>query len=319
MTPEKTAAEPSTAERELFVSRVIDAPLERVWKAWTDPEELLQWWGPYGFTDRSVERSFQAGGIWRHVMIGPDGVEYPNLSRYEEITPMERIVYAHGGGTKGKAGVSFRQTVTFKAVGKGKTEISLRGVFQTKEARDQAVRDYGAVEGGRQTLARLASLCEGGFVLSRLVSAPRDRVWKAWTDPRELGRWFGPKGFETVKADLDFRAGGSYHYGIKGPDGKVMWGLWRIREVAAPSKLVFVQSFSDEERRLTRHPMAPVWPLETFSIIEFQDLGGKTLVTINWLPVNATGAERKAFVDARPGMNGGWGGTFDRLDAYLAG
>lgn len=315
-TLKKTQAE-SSADRELLVSRVIDAPVARVWKAWTDPEELARWWGPYGFSGKTHERTFAPGGRWRHTMVGPDGVEYPNLSRYEEIVPLERIVYAHGGGTKGRAGVSFQQTVTFKDLGNGKTEIVLRGVFATKAARDQAVKDYGAVEGGRQTLARLAALCEGGFVFSRLVAAGRDRVWKAWTDPRELARWFGPKGFETVKADLDFRADGSYHYGIKGPDGKTMWGLWRFREIAAPSKLVFVQSFSDEKRGLTRHPMAPVWPLENLSTIEFQEFGLKTLVTVSWTPLNATEIERKTFVDARPSMVGGWTGTFERLDAFL--
>lgn len=112
-------------------------------------------------------------------------------------------------------------------------------------------------------------------------------------------------------------ADSAFLYGIRGPDGKAMWGLWKLREIAAPSKLVFVQSFSDEKRGLTRHPMAPSWPLETLSTIELQELGAKTLVTITWVPLGASEAERKAFVAARPSMTGGWAGTFERLDAFL--
>jgi uncharacterized protein YndB with AHSA1/START domain len=306
----------SDSDREIVVTRLIDAPIARVWRAWTDPVEVVRWWGPHGFTTDADNREFKPGGFWRHTMIGPDGTRYPNEARFEEIVEMERIVYSHGGGKSDGPGVRFRSTVTFKDRG-GMTELTMRGVFDTAAMREHAVKEYGAIEGGKQTLSRLAAHVQGEFVASRLFQAPRERVWKAWSDPAELGRWFGPKGFETILAKLDFRAGGTYHYGIKG-NGVEMWGKWVFREIERPAKLLFVQSFSDKDGGLGVHPLAPTWPTQTLSTILLQDFGPKTLVTVYWAPLDATEAEIKTFRDNMAGMNEGWGGTFARLDAHLA-
>jgi uncharacterized protein YndB with AHSA1/START domain len=316
MSPKKIAAETKT-EHEIVITRVFDFPRERVFDAWADPKQVVQWWGPYGFKTGSDQRDFKAGGVWRHTMIGPDGARYPTLARFEEIVKPERIVYTNAGGKEGGRGVSMRSTATFKDLG-GKTELTLRMVFDTAAARDIVVKDYGAIEGGKQTLARLASHLAGEFVLSRLVDAPRERVWAAWTEPERMQRWFGPKGVETVSAKMELRPGGVYHYGMRTPDGKDMWGKWIFREISAPERLVFVSSFSDANQGVTRHPLSASWPLETLSTVLFQDLGGKTLITLTWAPLNATEAERKTFDAGRDGMNQGWGGTFERLDAYMA-
>jgi uncharacterized protein YndB with AHSA1/START domain len=305
----------SPTDRELVVSRVINAPVARVWRAWTDPAEVAKWWGPYGFTTDTTEREFTVGGTWRHTMIGPDGTAYPNLARFEEIVPMERIVYTNGGGDGDGPGVHFRATVTFKDLG-GKTEITLRSVFDTAAMRETAATKYGALEGGRQTLSRLAAVTQNEFVISRLVSAPRARVWQAWTNPNELAAWFGPKGFETIRANLDFRIGGTYHYGIIG-GGVTMWGKWVFQEIDPPARLKVLQSFSDEQGGLGRHPLAPTWPAQMMATIELQDFGSKTLVTILWSPFEATDAERQTFADGMTSMNQGWSGTFERLEQHL--
>jgi uncharacterized protein YndB with AHSA1/START domain len=306
----------SDADREIVITRLIDAPLARVWRAWTDPAEIVRWWGPHGFTTDANRREFKPGGVWKHTMIGPDGTRYPNEAKFEEIVEMERIVYSHGGGKEDGPGVRFRSTVTFKDLG-GRTELTMRGVFDTAAMREHAVKEFGAIEGGKQTLSRLAAHVQGEFVASRLFQAPRERVWKAWTDPAELGKWFGPKGFETIHANLDFRPGGTYHYGIKG-NGVEMWGKWVFREIDRPAKLLFVQSFSDKDGGLGVHPLAPTWPKQTLSTIHFQDFGPKTLVTVYWAPLDATEPEIKTFRDSMAGMNEGWGGTFARLDVHLA-
>ena len=226
-----------SSDREIVITRLIDAPLERVWRAWADPKEIVQWWGPHGFSNETERREFKAGGHWKHVMIGPDGGRYPNMANYEEIVEKERIVYTNGGGREGSGdGAHFRAVITFKAVGK-KTEITLRSIFDTPGERDHVVKTYNAIEGGNQTLSRMAAHIAGNFVASRLVDAPRERVWRAWTEPSELRQWFGPKDFETFHAKLDFRPGGTYHYGIKG-NGVEMWGKWTIRVIEKPSKLV---------------------------------------------------------------------------------
>ena len=145
----------SAADRELVIVRLVDAPIARVWRAWSDPSEIVKWWGPHGFSNETVERDFRPGGSWKHTMIGPDGGRYPNLAKYEEIVEGKHIVYTNGGGREhSHDGVHFRAHVTFKAVGQ-KTEITMRSVFPTAEMRDRVVKTYNAIEGGNQTLGRL--------------------------------------------------------------------------------------------------------------------------------------------------------------------
>jgi uncharacterized protein YndB with AHSA1/START domain len=305
-----------TPANEIVITRLIDAPLARVWRAWADPKEIVQWWGPFGFGNETVKREFKTGGIWQHTMIGPDGTRYLNNARYEEIVEFERIVYSNGGGREGKNdGIHFRATVTFVARG-DKTELTLRNVFDTPAERDMVVREFGAIEGGQQTLTRLAGHVEGHFIISRLVDAPRDKIWRCWTEQERLAQWFGPKGFETVSAKLDFRPAGTYHFCMRG-HGIEMWSTWTFREIEAPGRMVWIGAFSDKDGGLGRHPMAPEWPSQMLNTLTLLDFGPKTLITIDSAPYESTDAECKVFSDGRPSMQGGWGGTFDRLDAYL--
>ncbi|HWW02105.1 MAG TPA: SRPBCC domain-containing protein [Candidatus Acidoferrum sp.] len=155
------------------------------------------------------------------------------------------------------------------------------------------------------------------FVISRVLEAPRSLVWHAWTE-REHMQWWGPKGVTIHHAKLELRPGGTFHYCMRTPDGRDMWGKWVIREVAKPERLVFVNSFSDEAGGLTRHPMSPTWPLETLSTVTFAEEGGKTRLTIQWLPLNPTEAERQTFDQGHESMQKGWTGTLDQLTDYLA-
>src|SRR3982751_3161850 len=97
------------------------------------------------------------------------------------------------------------------------------------------------------------------FVASRTFNAPRDLVWKAWTEPERMKEWFGPKGFPIVQAKMDFRPGGTYHYSMRGQDGREMWGKWTFREIAPQERIVLVNSFSDEKGGVARHPMSAEW------------------------------------------------------------
>ena len=146
--------ETAMADREIVLTRVLDAPRDLVWRAWTEPDHLIKWWGPDGFTNTFHEIDIRPGGVWRFVMHGPDGVDYDNKVVFLEVVRPERMVFDHGSGDD-DAGAMFRATVTFEAEGAG-TKITLRSLFPTAEARDRAVREYGAIEGGNQTLARLA-------------------------------------------------------------------------------------------------------------------------------------------------------------------
>jgi len=155
------------------------------------------------------------------------------------------------------------------------------------------------------------------FIISREFDAPRERVWQAWTEPERLQQWFSPKGFSVIAAKLDLRAGGTYHYGMRMADGKEVWGKWLIREVKRPERLVFVNTFSDPQGGLTRHPFAPDWPAKMLSTITFAEKGKATLLTIHWQPIEASEAELKTFDTGRPSMTQGWSGTFENLSNYL--
>jgi uncharacterized protein YndB with AHSA1/START domain len=156
------------------------------------------------------------------------------------------------------------------------------------------------------------------FVLTRTFDAPRDLVWKVWTQSEHLKQWFSPKGFTVIAAKMDFRTGGIYHYGLQMPDGTAMWGKWEFREIVAPERIVLIQCFSDEKGGLTRHPFAPDWPQFTLSTMTFSAQGAKTMFTLTWAPYKATEVERNTFDAGRASMEQGWGGTMEQLTAYLA-
>lgn len=156
------------------------------------------------------------------------------------------------------------------------------------------------------------------FVITRTFNAPRALVWQAWTERDMLMQWFGPKGMKMVRADLDFRVGGAFLYGLRQLDGDILWGKWVFREIAPEEKLVLVSSFSNEAGEITRHPMAPIWPAQTLSTTTFSEQNGKTTLTLHWTPHNASAEEIAMFAASHASMNGGWGGTMEQLEDFLA-
>ena len=130
------------------------------------------------------------------------------------------------------------------------------------------------------------------FVISRVLDAPRELVWKCFTDPEHMKQWWGPKGFKVLATKMDLRVGGTYLYGMSSPDGSPMWGKFVYREIVPPERLDFINSFSDEQGGTTRHPGHTSWPLEMHSIFTFEKLpGGKTKFTVSWAAHNATPEE----------------------------
>jgi uncharacterized protein YndB with AHSA1/START domain len=137
------------SDREIVVTRVFDAPRALVFKAWTDPKHLARWWGPNGFSITTFEMDFKPGGVWRFAMHGPDGRDYQNQVVYVEIVESERLVYRHVSGPQ------FQMTVTFADDG-DKTRLTARMQFESAALRDKVIEEFGAVEGLKQTLGRLA-------------------------------------------------------------------------------------------------------------------------------------------------------------------
>jgi uncharacterized protein YndB with AHSA1/START domain len=140
----------SENERELVLQREIPFAGKLVWKAMTDPEHVNRWWGPDGFRNEDVTMDFRVGGAWTFVMVGPDGTRYPNHSVFKEITPPSRLVFDHGDGER----IWFEATVTLEETATG-TLVTLRQLYPSRESRDEVVDKYGAIEGGKQHLAKL--------------------------------------------------------------------------------------------------------------------------------------------------------------------
>jgi uncharacterized protein YndB with AHSA1/START domain len=143
-----------TDGREIIETRVLNAPRELVWRAWTDPAHISNWWGPDGFTTTTETMDVRPGGLWLHVMHGPDGTDYPNRTEYMEVQEPARIVYRNSGSTKDRSDVSFVSHIDLIDLD-GRTEIRIRLVFDSAQMRDAAAEEYGAVDGLRQMLGRL--------------------------------------------------------------------------------------------------------------------------------------------------------------------
>lgn len=147
-------APPGTADREILIVRVVDAPRELVFEAFTAVRHLSRWWGPKGFTTTTRTFEFRVGGHWDFVMHAPDGTEYQEWISWTEIAAPERIALRHGEFRDDPD--AFESLVTFEPVGQA-TRIEMRALFPTRELRDEAAERYHAIEGGRQTLDKLAT------------------------------------------------------------------------------------------------------------------------------------------------------------------
>jgi uncharacterized protein YndB with AHSA1/START domain len=141
----------SEAARAIVITRVFDAPRELVFAAWTDAKHVGLWWGPRGFTTTTYEIDIRPGGVWRFMMHGPDGVDYPNKITYHEIVKPERLVYDHGD--EGDPAY-FHVTVTFGEQG-GKTKLTMRSLFKSAEDLDMLVKKHNVIEGANQHLDKL--------------------------------------------------------------------------------------------------------------------------------------------------------------------
>jgi len=151
-------------DRELVITRVFDAPRELIWDAWTDPKQIVNWWGPRGFTTTIRKMDVQPGGIWDYTMHGPDGTDFPSRAVFREVVKPSRIVYSLEGGKADDRTVQIETTWTFEIQGK-QTFLTLHMIFPSAEVKEHVVKNYGAIEGGHQTLDRLREHLAKSFTI----------------------------------------------------------------------------------------------------------------------------------------------------------
>jgi uncharacterized protein YndB with AHSA1/START domain len=298
----------STVDREILLTRVFEARQELVYEAWTNPEHLVNWYGPNGFRTTVHEMDVRPGGQWRLTMRGPDGRDYKNRIVFLEVDAPRRLVYKHEP-EEGSEPVSFISTVTFVKRGE-RTELTMQMIFPTAEVRNYVAEHYGAVEGGKQTLGRLAEHLAKltgrpdakpePLVIVREFDAAREIVFKLWTNAEHLRRWWGPKGFTNPRCEFDARQSGAIRIDMRGPDGTVYPMSGEVREVVPPEKLVFMSAALGADGK-------PLF--EILNTVLFEEKNGKTKLTLTAEVLNA-GAEAPKYL---AGMSAGWNQSLDRL------
>lgn len=295
-------------ETDILITRVFKAPRELVWRVWTEPAHIERWFGPKGFTTRVEELDMRVGGTSRYVMTGPDGNEYPGKGVFLEIVPMERIVTTDEfgddfpGGTDLPSGMVL--TCDFEDIGEH-TRVTIRISHPTPEDRRKH-EAMGVVDGWGSTLdcldEHLAMLTENrlrghSLFISRVFDAPRDLVWRAFTEPDRLAKWFCPTECQVVEFSADISIGGRYRETMR-CSGKnyTMTGIYR--ELSQPGRLVFTHTWEE--------PDAP----ETIIIVTLRDLGGKTEVTLAQIGLKSDESARS--------HTEGWTSALENLAKNLA-
>jgi uncharacterized protein YndB with AHSA1/START domain len=321
-------AQPTTiiakpGEATVVITRVFDAPRDLVFEAHAKCEHLEKWWGPSEYTLAACEMDFRPSGAYRFVHRGADGSEYAFRGQYREIVPPERLVYTFEfEGLPGHVSVETLSLTEHD----GKTTATATAVFDTVEDRDGMLQ--AGEDGMRETWERLAehveSMARGrtpsatldsALVIQRVFDAPRELVWKAWTEPEHMKRWWGPKGFDAPAAEIDFRVGGKYLLAMRSPEfqgGRVFWSTGTYREIVPFERIVCTDSFADENGNVvpaSYYGMEADMPLEMLITVTLEEHEGKTKMTLRHEGIPA-GPERD-------GANEGWSQSLDKLADYL--
>jgi uncharacterized protein YndB with AHSA1/START domain len=292
----------SAAKRELVITRVFDAPRELVFKMWTDPRHMARWWGPKGFTNPVCELDVRPGGAIRIDMTGPNARVYPMGGVYREIVEPERIVFTSTAleDEQGNPGLENLNTITF-AEHNGKTKLTLH-VVVLKAAPEAAGALAGMEEGWTQSLERLDELVANAdreIIATRVFDAPRELVFKMWTDREHVAQWWGPRGFTNTIYEMDVRPGGMWRFVMHGPDG-----------VDYQNKIVYIEIVKPE-RLVYSHVSAPQFQMT----VTFAEEGCKTKVTARMLFKSAS---LRDSVVKQFGAVEGLNQTLERLGERLA-
>lgn len=200
--------ESNTADRELRISRLFNAPVELVWEVWTNPDHIKNWWGPNGFTNSIHKMDVQNGGEWNLTMHGPDGTDYKNKSIFKEIVPHKKIVYEHVSSP------NFIATVDFEAQG-NKTLINWHMLFETKEQFIQVVKTFKADEGLKQNIDKLGHYMQSQLLIRKqLKNTKTARVCTYLNFPGNTEAAFN---FYKTVFNSEFSGGGIQRFGDSTP------------------------------------------------------------------------------------------------------
>ena len=306
----------------IHIERVYDAPVRAVWDAWTDPEQVGKWWGPRGFSITTHSKDLRAGGSWRYTMHGPDGTDYPNVTKYYVVEPYQKLEYDHGGSDDRPP--LFRVTVTF-AEAAGKTTMRLTFALASAQAAAETAK-FIRQAGGNATWDRLAEHLEETatgrrrFVINRTLAAPASIVFRMWTSPEHLAQWLPPPGTTMRFVRSPIAAGKSTHFVIESAQGSAPMHVKALYlEIEPDRRIVYTQQFVDEREQVVSPPDAGTWPPTLLTTVTFaEEASDRTRVTVTMEPHGeVTEAEIDAFARERSGMTLGWTASLDALEAMV--
>jgi uncharacterized protein YndB with AHSA1/START domain len=291
------------SERSIQLAREFDAPRELVYAAFTTCEHITRWLRPKDMTVSECKMDMRPGGTWRFVHRDNEGHEFGFHGEIREVVPPQRIVRTFE--FEGMPGHVALETLTLAGLG-GRTRLIILSEFESVEDRDGMLQS-GMEQGASESYAHLADYLhelEGReIVLSRVFEAPRELVFRAWTDQRHIAEWWGPNGFTTTVHEMDVRPGGRWRFVMHGPDGVDYPNLVEFSEVVAPERLVF------------RHGSGAADDPGFEVITTFAEEAGKTRLTLR--QIHASAEARDLVVREYHAIEMG-NQTLDRFAAYLA-
>jgi uncharacterized protein YndB with AHSA1/START domain len=305
----------------LHITRMLDAPRDLVYEAFTNPAMLSQWFGPRGFTAMDIEYDVRAGGKWSLRLhktseeTGCDAGDATDLYQYGtylEVAPPERLVYTFAWkGSVEPLNYETKITVTFREL-EGKTVMDFKqGPFKTEVDRDNHNVGWSSAfdKFAEFLLAPVGAEKTHDLVIEREFDAPRDLVWKVWTDPAMAKEWAGPRGFTATHMEQDARVGGKWRLclhsdGFDQGDGVLreqnLWQGGEFREIVPPERVVYTFAWDNPA-----DVGLDLKPHETLITITFAERGNKTAMTFR----------QEFFLTAgeRDGHNKGWNSAFDKF------
>jgi uncharacterized protein YndB with AHSA1/START domain len=296
------------AKTPVVIERTFDAPVEVVWKAITELNQMKQWYM------EQLESFMPEVGFQTEFNVHHNGKDFPHIWKVTDALPGKKIAYSWKYG--GFPGESF---VTFELFAEGKKtwlKLTHAGLetFQPEKYPDLARRNFAS--GWTSLASKLQQFVESlddSLVITRIFNAPRELVFKAWTNPEHLMRWWAPKGCTTPFCKVDLRPGGRFHYCMRLPEGRDIWGMGIYREIVAPSLLVYTDRFADAQGNPVPpavYGMSASHPAETLVTVTFEEHEGKTRLTLRHaIPVS---------VEERKGAEQGWSEMLERLAEDLA-
>jgi uncharacterized protein YndB with AHSA1/START domain len=292
--------------KSITITRIFDAPRKMVFEAWLDEKHLQQWWSPRGFTNPVCKTEGKPGGTILIHMAHPDLGEMPMGGKYEEVSPIDKIVFTTTAfpNAEGVHQLQGHNVVLFTDEGK-KTKIVLTAsIVKAGPGLEGALA--GMDQGWKESLDRLGELVEDTsereMKITRVVDAPRELLWKIWTDPEHIKEWWGPNGFTNTIHQFNLAPGGEWLLTMHGPDGTDYPNHIRFVEIIRNERLIYDHGQPEDGGQF-----------RTF--VHFTDEGNKTRITMKGVFKTV---EYKNLVVEKYGALEGQKEHIARMEAYAA-